>query len=66
LPWQSRPPFGAYPTYQAYDRWKAAEADLKAIGLPDRIEGLTADEAAKLAAVLAKCSQPGFDPEAVP
>jgi hypothetical protein len=37
--------YGAYPMYPAYPRWKAAEADLKAVGLPSGpiCEALTAD-----------------------
>jgi hypothetical protein len=57
--------YGYYPHYRAYTRWKAAEADLKAVGLSGPIRALTADQVDQVAAALKKCSQPGFDPYAV-
>jgi hypothetical protein len=58
--------YGAYPKYPAYTRWKAAEADLKAVGIPGPIaEALTDDQVKGVALALTKCSQPDFDPYAV-
>jgi hypothetical protein len=58
--------YGAYPTYPAYSRWRAAETDLKAVGIPGPIaEALTDDQVNGVAKALQKCAQPGFDPYAV-